>query len=307
MDELRRIDLNLLLTLHALLAEKHVTRAALRLHKSQPAVSHSLAQLRELFDDPLLIRRGGSMALTARAQGLVQPLENALGSLNALLGSPEFDPASVCGRFRIAMSDYAARIFLPQLMRHVRQHAPGLDLAISQASRDAMLAQLADGELDLALGVFPGASEEIQVQALFEEHFVSLADRSALPKKSVLTLEDWLRRPHVVLAMRPEPNDEIERELESRGLKRHIALVLPHWGAAVSVIAGTDLILTVASRAVEALDQHKTLQEFAPPLDLPRFAYQQAWHVRRDGDPAHKWLREAIRMAGAPIQRARQP
>src|SRR5690606_33215975 len=136
MDELRRIDLNLLLTLHALLAEKHVTRAALRLHKSQPAVSHSLAQLRSHFDDPLLVRRDARLALTARAQALVQPLQEALSSLNALLAAPQFDPAVVRGRFRLALSDYAARILLPPLVRHLRQHAPGLDLAISQASRE---------------------------------------------------------------------------------------------------------------------------------------------------------------------------
>lgn len=293
MDELRRIDLNLLLTLHALLAERHVTRAALRLHKSQPAVSHSLAQLRALFDDPLLVRRDGRMTLTARAQALARPLDDALGQLNALLDAPVFDPSLARGRFRLALSDYAARIVLPPLMRHVRQHAPGLDLAISQASREAMRAQLADGELDLALGIFPDAPEEIHVQALFEERFISLADKA-------VSLEEWLRRPHVMLAMRPDANDEIEKALALRGLKRHIALALPHWGAAVELLAGTDLILTVASRAVVPLQRHKALRTFTPPLVLPQFAYQQAWHARRESDQAHRWLRQAILMVVQP-------
>lgn len=295
MDELRRIDLNLLLTLHALLAEKHVTRAALRLHKSQPAVSHALAQLRELFNDPLLIRQGGRMALTARAQVLVQPLYEALSNLNGLLAAPEFDPARARGRFRLSLSDYAARIVLPQLMRHLRQHAPGLDLAISQASRDAMLAQLADGELDLALGIFPEAPAEIHVQDLFQEQFICLADKMALPENEKLSLDEWLERPHVMLALRPDANDEIEKTLASQGLRRHIALALPHWSMAVEVLAGTDLILTVASRAIGPMQRHKNLRKFSPPLELPLFAYQQAWHVRREADPAHQWLRQAIR------------
>lgn len=88
MDELRKIDLNLLLALHALLSEKHVTRAALRLHRSQPAVSHALAQLRKHFDDPLLVRQNGRMALTTLAQSLATPLQDALGSLNGLLATP---------------------------------------------------------------------------------------------------------------------------------------------------------------------------------------------------------------------------
>jgi DNA-binding transcriptional LysR family regulator len=300
MDELRRIDLNLLLALHALLAEKHVTRAALRLHKSQPAVSHSLAQLRELFDDPLLVRKGGSMTLSARAQGLIQPLENALHGLNALLETPVFNPVLARGRFRLALSDYAAHIVLPRLVQRIRREAPGIDLAISQASRDAMLAQLADGELDLALGIFPETPEEIRLQDLFKERFISLADNAVLPSKGEMELQDWLSRPHVMLAMRPDAADEIETALAARGLKRHIALALPHWGAAVSVITGTDLILTVASRAAEGREQYKTLREFTPPLDLPEFSYQQAWHVRKEADPAHQWLREAIRLATTP-------
>ncbi|MCL9843653.1 LysR substrate-binding domain-containing protein [Ralstonia solanacearum] len=300
MDELRRIDLNLLLALHALLAEKHVTRAALRLHKSQPAVSHALAQLRTHFNDPLLVRRNGRMTLTARAQALEQPLNDALIRLNGLLGAPEFDPSQARRRFRLSLSDYAARIVLPPLVRHVRQFAPGLDLAISQASRDAMIAQLADGELDLALGIFPDAPGDIKVQDLFPEAFISLADRAVLPAKGDLSLEEWLQRPHMMLALRPDANDEIEQALASQGLRRHIALALPHWSAAVELLAGTDLILTVASRAVGPIRRHRNLRQFAPPLVLPRFAYQQAWHARREGDPAHHWLRQTILACSQP-------
>lgn len=294
MDELRRIDLNLLLTLHALLAEKHVTRAALRLHKSQPAVSHALAQLRSHFDDPLLVRRDGRLALTARAQALEQPLQEALSRLNGLLAAPQFDPAVVQGRMRLALSDYAARILLPPLVRHLRQHAPGLDLAISQASREAMQAQLLDGELDLALGIFASPPGEILVQTLFEESFVCLADKAQLPAQGGLTLTEWLQRPHVMVALRPDAHDEIETALAAQGLRRHVALVLPHWSAAMDLLAGTDLILTVARRAVGPRQRHPGLRQFAPPLALPPFAYQQAWHRRRDSDPAHRWLRQWV-------------
>jgi DNA-binding transcriptional LysR family regulator len=294
MDELRRIDLNLLLALHALLAEKHVTRAALRLHKSQPAMSHSLAQLRSHFGDPLLVRRGGQMALTARAQALQQPLGEALGHLNGLLAQDAFDPARARGRLRLALSDYASRIVLPALVRHVRRHAPGLDLAISQSTRELMLAQLADGELDLALGPFPDVPEGIEVQPLFEERFVSVADQSVLPARGGLSLQEWLQRPHVMLAMRPDASEEIEQALAARGLRRHVALALPHWSAAVEVLTGTDLVLTVGSRAVGDLRRHRGLRRFEPPLPLPRFAYHQAWHVRRQGDAMHRWLRQAV-------------
>src|SRR5436309_288049 len=117
MDDLRRIDLNLLLTLHALLTEQHVTRAAVRLHKSQPAVSHALAQLRDIFDDPLLVRRENGLTLTARARDLLGPLDDALGQLNGLVGESTFDAAHARRCFRLALSDYGARSVLPALMR----------------------------------------------------------------------------------------------------------------------------------------------------------------------------------------------
>lgn len=294
MDELRKIDLNLLLTLHALLTEKHVTRAATRLHRSQPAVSHALAQLRDLFDDPLLIRQRGKMLLTARAQSLLAPLDAALSGLNRLVGAPAFDPATTRRRFRIAMSDYAARLVLPPLIQMLRQEAPGIDLAISQSSREAMLTQLQDGELDLALGVFPDAAPPIQKQTLFTEQFVCLADKQFLPASQTLTLEAWLAKPHVSLVVVPDTVDEIEKALIERGLRRHISLALPHWSAALHVLPGTDLLLTVASKSVTGEDYQDKLCCFAPPLPLSGFDYAQAWHERKAQDPAHQWLRRTM-------------
>lgn len=294
LEALRRIDLNLLLTLHALLLERHVTRASVRLHKSQPAVSHALAQLRLHFDDPLLIRRDGQLVLTARAQSLLGPLEQSLRHLNDLLGASNFDPGQSQARFRLSLSDYAARRVLPRLVRHVRRVAPGVDLAVSQANRETMMAQLADGELDVALGIFPEYPQGVLVQELFPEHFVSLADESALPACGCLSLEEWLERPHVMLALRPDANDEIERVLAHMGVRRRIAVALPHWSAAIELIAGTDLILTVASWAVQGLDRYPTLRTFDAPLDLPVLSYQQAWHSRKDADPANRWIRDAI-------------
>lgn len=295
MDELRRIDLNLLLTLHALLTEKHVTRAAIRLHRSQPAVSHALSQLRSLFNDPLMVRKDGKMVLTVRAQSLLPSLEGALTELNEMLGSPEFDPFTAQRTFRIAMSDYAARIILPRLIGYINKVAPRIDLAISQASREMMLMQLEEGELDLALGIFPEHAEEIKKEFLFPEQFICLADRAYLPKNRDLTLEEWLEKPHVMLGLKPDSVDEIEKALAAKGLKRHINVALPHWSAAVQLLLGTSLILTVASRSVSPENYHESLCQFDPPIELPGFSYMQAWHIRKERDLAHQWLRNVIK------------
>lgn len=297
MDDLRRIDLNLLLTLHALLAEQHVSRAALRLHRSQPAVSHALAQLRDIFADPLLVRRGGRLQPTARALELAQPLQEALQQLDTLLSSPGFDPARARRSFRLAMSDYGARVVLPRLMRGLREAAPEIDLVVTQGSREAMLSQLFDGEIDLALGVFPTLAAPLCAETLFEERFACLADRDTLPARGGLTLEEWLARPHVLVAVRPGADNEIDLALTALGQQRRVALALPHWTAATEVIAGTDLLLTVARRSLEGRLSLKGLRCFEPPLPIRAFEFQQAWHERREGDAAHRWLRGRVMRA----------
>jgi len=295
MNRLRRIDLNLLLTLHALLLEKHVSRAALRLHKSQPAVSHALAHLRRILDDPLLIRRTGGFELTPRAAALLPTLSDTLGQLDTLLDSPQFDPAHTQRLFRLAMSDYGARILLPGLVRSLRADAPAVDLSITQASREAMLADVLDGEIDMALGVFPEqGSEEIRMHTLLMEHFACLADAHTLPERGALDMSSWLARPHILVAMRSGSDNEIDRVLNQQGLKRRIAVTLPHWGVANDLIVGTDLILTVARCSLDAIDHDSQIKIFTPPIEIQPFAFQMIWHKRRDADAAHSWFRNLI-------------
>lgn len=295
MNNLRRIDLNLLVTLHALLVEKHISRAALRLHRSQPAVSHALAHLRKLFNDPLLVRRSGKLELTVRAHELMQPLTEALGQLGALLEPPRFDPSRAERTFRLAMSDYGARVVLPGLVRTLRQLAPGVELAVSQASREAMLADVMDGETDLALGVFPDPGPaSLRCQTLFTESFACLADASTLPESGVLSREAWLARPHVLVAVRAAADGEIDPVLAREGLSRRVSVLLPHWSVANELIAGTDLVLTVARRNLAGIDADPRLKVFEPPLAIPPFDFRMVWHPRRDPDPAHGWLRQLV-------------
>lgn len=290
MNDLRRFDLNLLVILDALLSEQHVTRAAERLHLSQPAVSHALARLRDLLGDPLLVRQGGALIATARALELATPLAEALGQVQALLAPNSFDPASAKRRFRVAMSDYSAAIFLPGLVRLLRREAPGIDLQIIQASREGMVDGVLNGDLDLAAGVFPDMPAELRTTPLFEEHYTCLIDRDSLPKTGVLDLPAYLSRPHVLLEMRGSGTPEIERALAAIRERRHVAISLPHWGVAPQLIQGTDLILTVSSRGLLNIDQAHLIS-VPPPFQIPSFAFELAWHARRGGDTGLQWLR----------------
>ncbi|WP_208647515.1 LysR family transcriptional regulator [Pseudomonas kribbensis] len=293
MNDLRRIDLNLLVILDALLGEQHVTRAAERLHLSQPAVSHALARLRDLLGDPLLVRAGSGLVPTARALELVTPLAEALAQVQSLLAPNTFDPASARRTFRLAMSDYGAAIILPGLIRTLRAEAPGIDLQISHASREGMVEGLLNGDIDLAAGVLPELPGELHSTPLFEERYVCLLDRQSLPAEGVLDLPTYLSRPHVLLEMRGSGTPEIERTLTALRERRRVAVSLPHWSVAPQFISGTDLILTVASRALNDIDE-EALIVVPSPFEIAPFTFVSAWHKRRGGDQALNWLNRRI-------------
>lgn len=293
MNDLRRIDLNLLVILDALLGEQHVTRAAERLHLSQPAVSHALARLRDLLGDPLLVRAGSGLVPTARALELAAPLAETLAQVQSLLAPNTFDPASARRTFRLAMSDYGAAIILPGLIRTLRTEAPGIDLQISHASREGMVEGLLNGDIDLAAGVLPELPGDLRSTPLFEERYVCLLDRQSLPAAGVLDLPTYLSRPHVLLEMRGSGTPEIERTLTALRERRRVAISLPHWSVAPQFISGTDLILTVASRALNEVDD-QSLIVVPPPFEIAPFTFVSAWHKRRGGDQALNWLNQRI-------------
>lgn len=293
MNDLRRIDLNLLVILDALLSEQHVTRAAERLHLSQPAVSHALARLRDVLGDPLLVRAGSTLVPTARALELVAPLAEALAQVQSLLAPNTFDPATARRTFRVAMSDYGAAIILPGLIRTLRREAPGIDLQISHASREGMLDGVLNGDIDVAAGVFPEMPNELRSSVLFEERYVCLLDRRRLPADGVLDLPTYLSRPHVLLEMRGSGTPEIERALTALRERRRVAISLPHWSVAPQLISGTDLILTVSSRSVRDIDQQQLIV-LPPPFEIAPFTFVLAWHKRRGGDQALNWLNRRI-------------
>ncbi|GLT19183.1 transcriptional regulator [Vibrio zhanjiangensis] len=294
MNYLRRVDLNHLVTLQALLSEKHISRAAIRLSKSQPAVSHSLAYLRKTFDDPLLIRRAGKLELTSKAEELLQPLEEALAQLTTLFEPPEFSPKLANRTFRIAMSDYGSKVVLPNLLSQIRVLAPDIKFVVKQGSQESMIASVMDGESDIAFGVFPEIGTELQAETLFEEEFICVADRSTIPECGYLSLSTWLSRFHLLVALKEGIDNEIDNSLSKIGHRRNISLVLPHYGIASELVKGTDLILTVAKRAIDTLEKHPELVTFNPPFHIDSFKFDAVWHRRKATDLGHIWLRKMI-------------
>jgi DNA-binding transcriptional LysR family regulator len=299
---LRRLDLNLLRTLHALLEEGQVSRAARRLSLTQSAVSHSLQRLREHFDDPLLVRRGKEMTPTPRALELQGPLRQILAAIEQMVGPAQFNPAGARGTLRIATTDYGLSMLLPHVLSALSKTAPQLAIAYSHLSDDTF-EHLKTGFLDLAL-TGQEAYRDMQTETLFTERFVVVtrADHPAVGRP--LTVDDFTTWPHVLVDVVHSRLHGIDRELKRLGKRRQIALRMPHFLAAPFFAQGSDLIAPVPERLAQLYASSSLgLAIHEPPteLDLGRFDYVQMWHDRRTNDPLHRWLRVLVRDAARAI------
>ncbi len=293
------VDLNLLRVLDALLAERHVTRAAQRLGLSQPATSHALARLRTLLRDPLFVRTPRGLEPTARAAALAVPLREALGTLAAVVsGDGAFTPATTKRTFTLASTDYGTFMLVQPLLARVRETAPRVDLWM-RPMRDDAWDQLALGDVDLAVGPLvnlpPRAS--LHRKVLYKERFVCVVRRDHPIVKKRLDLDTFLAVSHLLVAPRGKPGGVVDTALAERGLSRRVALAVPHFLAAPHLVASSDLVLAVGARVAAAFSAMLPLKVFDPPLPVPGFDVGMAWHERTHHDAAHRWLRAEVTAA----------
>jgi len=292
MNNLRNVDLNLLVTLEALLTEQNVTRAAQRLHLSQPSVSVQLRKLRRMFADPLLSPAPGGMVPTTRARALLQPLRAALADMRRVLEPQRsFDPATAQMTWQVAAADYGEYAVLTPLIAHLRTVAPGVRISIRDTGHARMIKQLESGTLDIGFLAMDVVPERLHHRVLFKEHYVLVARKAHPALKRQLTLHALCQLDHVVVS--PEGGGFrgiTDTVLESRGRKRRVVLSVPHFLFVPEIVARTDLVALLPSRLLK--DCTDRLRLCAPPLDIPGYDMAMIWHERSSLDPAHTWLRE---------------
>ena len=288
------LDLNLLYVLVALDDSRSVSGAALKLRRSQPAVSAALGKLRTFFDDPLFVRTGNSMQPTPRGVSMVEAARSVLGRIGTdIVATPSFDPATSQRPITLAMSDVGEIVFLPALLKDLRRHAPRAAVNAVSLPAAEVANGLESGAVDLAMGYFPDLKKNnFFQQVLFSDGFVSLlrADHPVAAKR--LSLKQFLQLEHAVIRAESRTEEVIERYLARRRIQRRVVLTTQHFASAPPIVAQSDLLVTVP----EPLARHfatasSQVRVVGLPFASPRIDLKQFWHRKFHHDARNRWLR----------------
>lgn len=292
---LSRVDLNLFVVMEAIYAAGGITAASRRLNLSQPAVSHALGRLRDLFDDPLFQRSGRTMAPTPLARRIIEQVRGSLGGLEDALGKADaFDPATATKRFTIAMREAMQAAILPVLMMELGQSAPGIDLVTVRVDRRDIDRELASGRIDLSVDVPLPLPDNIRRERLGRE-WLSVVVRQGHPlTQQPLTLDRYLEQQHIVVSARSRGMSAEEYELARRNLQRRIRMRCQNYFGACEAVRQTDLVLTMPQSHARTQNAHFGNCLLPFPIETPAYDTYLYWHDSAELDAANRWFRQRL-------------
>jgi DNA-binding transcriptional LysR family regulator len=290
----KKLDLNLLVTLEALLAEHNVTKAAARLHLSQPAVSAQLARLREVFDDPLLIPAQRGMTPTAKALELMEPLRQSLDQVRAAVAEHRaFDPAKARLTVAIAASDYLQATVLAPLVLHLHEAAPGMRIALRTLDGAHLEAQMARGEVDIALMTPQTAPGGLRSRKLFDERFVLMARKDHPRVKRQLNVESFAALEHILVSPRGGGfSSAVDTSLAALGHKRSVVLSATSFLFVPEMVMQSDFVALAPERLARL--HRERLRVVECPFEVSGFSISMLWHERNHGHAGQRWVRERL-------------
>ncbi len=296
--DFRGFDLNLLVSLQVLLEERHVTRAAERLDISQPAMSACLARLRASIGDQLLVRGPHGLAMTPRAEALLEQLRPVMAGIELMVApSSGFVGTTSHRTFSLIGTDFVEYVLLPSLAAALAEQAPGVQLMFKGPDFRNIEARLASGELDLAIGYCPAAPDALIRKVAFSEPFVCVARRGhAAIADSPLSLETYAELQHAQVLPQDSAMyaDAIDGALARLGLVRKITVWQPSFLAISAVVARTQLIATVPARVAALMARSLPIETHPLPLTLPASEIALYWHPRCKDDAGHAWFRDLV-------------
>lgn len=307
---LRTVDLNLLVALDALLEERHVSRAALRVGLSQPAMSNALARLRATFGDALLVRTRAGMEPTARGQELAGQVRQVLRQAERVFASDAaFEPATCERRFVIRMSDLLGRLFLPAIAACLLRKAPRAALEVVHLPPAPTVQALEGDACDLAISMGLAHGMAIRQEPLLSDRMVCVMRRDHWAAHGPLDTGRFLSLDHLRVSISPVDSRFVDDVLARMGYRRRIAVNVPHWLVVPEVLRATDLATVMPTRLADVLARREDgFVHREIPFGSSSFDWALYWHRRHDGSAAHAWLREvvteAMRAPGTPAASA---
>lgn len=304
---LARIDLNLLVLFEAVFEERHVARAAARLHVSPSAVSHGLGRLRELMQDPLFLRQPKGVVPTERARQLAAPVADILERARQVISRAEkFDPRCSVRRFVIGAPDAVTAAVLPPLLKDLRRDAPGIDLGVRNliGQFEASLIELDQRTLDVALLPLTDIPARFASRVLFDEDFV-LVRRVGHPSGRKFTLAKYAEAAHVMVSVSGDPHGPVDKLLADRGLSRRVMLTVPHFLHALAVVAESDLVAAMPRLFATLHAKRYQVEITEPPIPLMATPIQAIVPQAAMADAGVAWLLTSLESAAKAALRRR--
>ncbi|MBB2984454.1 LysR substrate-binding domain-containing protein [Paraburkholderia tropica] len=296
-----RLDLNLLVTLDALLDERRITRAAERLNLSQSAISGMLAKLREYFDDELLVPVGRNLELTPRARELVQPVRDLLLQVQTIVAiDPEFEPANARRHFKIATSDYVINVLMHRLIPVIEPLAPHITIEFMPQVEDSA-EKLRRGEYDFLIIPEPFIAPDHPHRPLFDDRYTCVVwEGNTKVGARLESVEQFERLDHVAALLGwPRAPTYDSRYLEAQGIERCVRVTTSDFCSIATALIGTQMIAIMHRRLANELSRRLPLRLVHTPIEIPTVREFLQWHEYREKDPCHRWLRERLIEAAA--------
>jgi DNA-binding transcriptional LysR family regulator len=294
-----RTDLNLFVVLEAIYSQGNITRASQVLNLSQPALSHALARLRLMLNDPLFVRQGALMAPTPFTRSIIVQVRQGLQLFEASLQTEQsFNPAQTQRSFHLGLRDVFEATILPPLLQRIAEQAPGISIASVRVDRRDIETELNSGSLDMVLEVPMPLAGNIRQQRVSRDRLVVLSRQGhkGMPKKKSarIDLDQYLAQRHVLVSSRRQGMGLEDFELNREGLRRQIALRCQHYFAACRVVSETDLLLTMPEQYAKIANAQFVNRIDPFPLATQPIDAHLYWHASTENDTANAWLRQQL-------------
>ena len=292
---IKNFDLNLLIVFRTLYEEKNVTKASKKIGITQPAMSNALNRLRYLIKDDLFIRGPKGMRPTPRAIELAAPIRNALNNLELSLSSINFDPRKTKTLFRISISDDVAPLILPNLVAFIENNSPGSSLRIRSEQGSEAIRLIDSNNIDFAIGRFEMVPSRFGSITLFNERYVCMMNQShKFASEKKLSIKQYLSMKHLRVAPVDAPVAPIDRSLSQLNLERNIIVRIDLITLAPSILANSDLVLTLPSETAKRISKNYGFAISDLPIDLEKRQTKMLWHKELSNHPSFDWIRNMI-------------